>query len=321
MSDIEEIGRVLIVDDDPQTRSVLARILSADGFAVTVVGDGDAALSLLPAHPPDLILLDVILPGRNGFEICHAIKSDPATRLTPVVLMTGMHDRQRRLEGIAAGADDFLTKPFDVEELRVRARSLLRIKRYTDDLDSAESAMIALAQTIEARDSSTQGHCQRLSRYAVTLGAAMHLGGDELRALERGGHLHDIGKVAVPDAILRKPAPLSFDEYEVMKQHTVIGDRLLRGLRVLRLVRPIVRHHHERRDGSGYPDALRGDEVPLLAEIVGMVDVFDALTTVRPYRQPLSYESAGAELSEQAHQGLWRPALFKAFNESILQAS
>lgn len=312
-SGADDAGRVLIVDDDEHNRVLLSRILATEGFRTEVAPDGQSALAMLGLSPPDLVLLDVVMPGPSGFDICRTLKTSPATRLIPVVLMTGMHDREKRMEGIRAGADDFLTKPFDFEELRLRVRSLVRIKRYTDDLDSAESAMLALALTIEARDAYTEGHCQRLARYAVAIGRQLNLGADELQALERGGFLHDLGKVAVPDAILWKPGQLTAEEYNVMKQHTVIGEHLCGQLRALRLVRPIVRHHHERRDGSGYPDGLSGDAIPLLAEIVGVADVFDALTTDRPYRPALTSAQACAELQEQAGRQMWRRELIDAF--------
>jgi putative two-component system response regulator len=227
--------------------------------------------------------------------------------------VTALQNSDDRIRGIEAGADDFLSKPFNAHELRARVRSLMRIKRYTDDLDSAESVIVSLALTIEARDWYTEGHCQRLARYASSLGTRLGLDDQDVAALMRGGFLHDIGKVGIPDAILLKTGPLSREEYEVMKQHTVIGDRLVGGLRSLRRVRPIVRHHHERLDGSGYPDGLRGDAVPLLAQIIGVVDVFDALTTERPYKRALSVERAYDELMGEANRGLHRRDLVDAF--------
>src|SRR5205823_3481830 len=198
-------------------------------------------------------------------------------------------------------------------ELRARVRSLLRLKRYTDDLDTAEAVIVSLALTIEARDASTEGHCQRLAAYATALGAALGLNDDDLAALERGGFLHDIGKVGIPDGILLKPARLTANEYTVVKQHTIIGDRLCGELRSLCRVRPIVRHHHERRDGSGYPDGLVGDAIPLLAQIIAIVDVFDALTTERPYKAAVSIERAYDELTREADRGWHRPDLVDAF--------
>jgi putative two-component system response regulator len=261
----------------------------------------------------DLVLLDVMLPGRDGFEVCREVKRQPSTRLIPVVLITSLQDSDSKIRGFDAGADDFITKPFNSHELRARVRSLLRLKRYTDDLDTAEAVIVSLALTIEARDASTDGHCQRLAAYATSLGAALALNDDDLAALERGGFLHDIGKVGIPDGILLKPACLTADEYTIVKQHTVIGDRLCGELRSLRRVRPIVRHHHERRDGSGYPDGLAGDAIPLLAQIIAIVDVFDALTTIRPYKAAVSVEAAVEELRREVNRGLHRGDLVETF--------
>jgi len=227
------------------------------------------------------------------------------TCLVPVVLVTALQDSSDRIRGLEAGADDFLSKPVNEAELTARVRSLLRIKRYTDELDSAVSVIVSLALTIEARDATTDGHCQRLARYATTLGRELGLAVDEIDALERGGVLHDIGKVGIPDAVLLKPSRLTPDEFTVMKQHTVIGDRLCGELRSLHRVRPIVRSHHEHLDGSGYPDGLKGTGVPLLAQITGVVDVFDALTTARPYKPALPAERAYEELRVEVEQG-WR---------------
>jgi putative two-component system response regulator len=254
---------------------------------------------------PDLVLMDVMMPGLDGFETCRRLKNDPATYLVPVVLVTALNDSRDRIRGIEVGADDFLTKPVNDAELRARVWSLLRIKRYTDELDTAESVILSLALTIEARDGATDGHCQRLAKYAVRLGFELGLSNEELGALERGGFLHDIGKVGIPDSILLKPSRLTSEEFAVMKQHTAIGDRLCGELRSLRRVRPIVRSHHERLDGTGYPDGLRGTGVPLLAQIMGIVDVFDALTSWRPYKPALPAERAYDELTTEAKRG-WR---------------
>ena len=197
------------------------------------------------------------MPHMDGFEACRAIKQDRSTRLIPVVLVTSLDDTASRMRGIEAGADDFISKPFNAPELRARVRSLLRIKGYTDELDSAESVIVSLALTIEARDSTTEGHCQRLAQYAFALGQALGLNDDDLSALARGGYLHDVGKIGIPDGVLLKPGPLTRDEYELIKQHPIVGERLCGELRSLRNVRPIVRHHHERLDGSGYPDGLQ----------------------------------------------------------------
>ena len=252
---------ILVVEDEQANRELLARLLSNQGYRVESVRDGETALTALEEKRPDLVLLDVGLPGIGGFEVCLLIKQRPATRLTPVVLVTGLHDRQQKIKGIEVGADDFLSKPFDQEELIARVGSLVRLKRYTDELDSAESVILSLALTVEARDPYTEGHCQRLAGYARALGVQLNLRDDELASLERGGYLDDVGKIGVTNAVLMKPSKLTDGEYETMKRHTVIGERLCGELRSLDAVRPIVRHHHERRDGSGYPDGLRGDDI------------------------------------------------------------
>jgi putative two-component system response regulator len=312
---------VLVVEDDEPNRRLLVRLLSGQGYKVREASDGEAAIAAIERHPPDMILLDVRLPGMDGFEVCRRVKQAAATRLIPVVLVTGMGAREHRIAGINAGADDFLTKPFDIEELHARSASLLRLKRYTDELDSAESVILSLALTVEARDAYTEGHCQRLARYATALGRALELNDDDLAALHRGAYLHDVGKIAVPDSILQKPGRLTDAEYALMKQHTTIGERLCGTLRSLALVRPIVRHHHEKRDGSGYPDGLRGDEVPLLAEIVAIVDTYDAVTTTRPYRAALPMEHGFAELRRDAAAGFRRRDLVEAFIEVMTRAS
>jgi putative two-component system response regulator len=268
---------------------------------------------MVASEHPDLVLMDVLMPKLSGYDVCEQIKQNPSTRLTPVVLITALHERERKIEGINVGADDFLTKPVDPHELKARARSLVRLKRYTDDLDSAESVIMSLALVIEARDAYTDGHCQRLAAYATALGHALHLSEEEIAALYRGGYLHDVGKVGIPDELLLKAGRLSDSEYRRIQEHPVIGDRLCGELRSLRQVRPIVRHHHERLDGSGYPDGLRGDAIPLLAQIMGIVDVYDAITTTRPYKAAATPERAFAELEHEVTRGWWRKDLVDAF--------
>jgi putative two-component system response regulator len=300
-------GAVLVVDDLDANVRLLARLLERDGHTVTTAHDGAEALDIISRTRPDLILMDVRMPRVGGFETCERLKADPATRLIPIVLMTGAVERQDRVHAINVGADDFLTKPVDESELIARVRSLIRLKRYTDDLDSAESVILSLALTVEARDPYTEGHCERLAEYGAVLGVALGLPDEDIATLRRGGFLHDIGKIATPDAILRKPGPLTEDEYRRMKEHTVVGERLCGNLRVLSRVRPIVRHHHERLDGTGYPDGLRGDQIPLLAQIIGIVDVYDAMTTERPYKRAIAAGAAFAQLREEAARG-WRDA-------------
>jgi cyclic di-GMP phosphodiesterase len=308
-------GSILVVDDLEPNREVLRKSLMREGYDVRTTCDGAAALEIVSLSPPDVILSDVMMPGVDGFELCRRLKADRATRLIPIVLVTALSDREHRIEGIKAGADDFLSKPVDTHELSARVQSLLRLKRFTDDLDSAESVILSLALTVEARDASTSGHCERMAKYAAAFGAFLGVSDDEVAALHRGGYLHDVGKVGVPDAVLLKPGKLTEDEFGIMKQHTTIGDALCGDLRILRPVRPIIRSHHERADGSGYPDGLCGNDIPLLAQITGVVDVFDALTTERVYRRALPVETAIAELNAEAQRGWRQPGLVQAFIE------
>jgi putative two-component system response regulator len=237
-----------------------------------------------------------------------------------VVIVTAQSERHDRLQGIQAGADDFLGKPFDPLELHARIQSLVRLKRYTDELESAESVILGMGATIEARDPTTQGHCQRLAAYATRLGRALGLDEADLAALERGGFLHDIGKIAVPDRVLLKDGKLDSQESRVMREHPIVGDAICTGLRSLQKVRPIVRHHHERLDGSGYPDGLKNAQVPLLAQIIGIVDVFDALTTDRPYHAAVPPDEALGVVADEASKG-WRDrSLVDAFSDVVGRA-
>jgi putative two-component system response regulator len=313
--------RILVADDTDSIRALFQKLLSADGHEVITVEDGLEALAAAERHRPDVVLLDVGMPGLDGIEVCRRLKSNPASRLTPVVLVTGLSDLSDRIKGIEAGADDFLSKPVHPHELRARVVSLSRMKQLTDALDSAEAAFMALALTIEARDPTTIGHCERLARHGVMLGEAIGLSGEDLNNLHRGAYLHDIGKVGVPDSVLLKPGPLTTEEFELMKQHTLIGDRLCEPLQSLRVVRPIIKSHHERLDGSGYPVGLRGDEVPLLAQIVGIVDVYDALTSLRPYRGPMTQDLAAEHIRREMEQGKFNRVYVEAFLDAVRPAA
>ena len=309
--------RVLVVDDDSRIRAVLKRMLEAEGLTVLEAPNGAEALSVLTVKPPDVVILDIVLPDLDGFEICRRIKADPECRLLPVILVTGLGDVEDRVHGIEAGADDFLTKPFERVELLARVRSLLKVKRFTDELERAEHVLMALAQAIEGRDPYTQGHCDRLSKYASALGKRLGLDDDHITSLERAGFVHDIGKVSIPDGVLKKPGPLSSDERSQMKRHPLIGEHICKPLKSFRLVLPIIRHHHERMDGSGYPDQLEGDAIPLTARILSVVDVFDALTTDRPYQSAFSQDEALDEMAREVEKGWWDPRVFEAFSDLI----
>lgn len=303
---MESCGKILVVDDYAPNATGMRDLLSAAGYSVRVAYNGTDALSLVAEDAPDLVLIDVVMPGMSGVELCRELKTSGGTRLTPVVMITASQDRGHRLAGLEAGADDFLGKPIDVQELRTRVRSLLRVKQLTDELESTESIMTMLGHIVEARDPYTEGHCQRLAEYAVALGRALGLDATDLDTLSRGAVLHDVGKIALPDSVLLKPGRLNRDELALMQEHPVVGDNLCRTVRSLERVRPIVRSHHERQDGRGYPDRLRGEEIPLLAHVVAVVDVFDALTTTRPYRGAITATEAYDIMLKEAAAG-WCP--------------
>jgi cyclic di-GMP phosphodiesterase len=296
---------VLVVDDDEGIRQLFGRWLAAQGYTVVAVGDGTAALDAVQQQSPDVVLLDIAMPGLNGVEVCRRIKGEQATRLTPVILVSAVDGVEDRIAGLAAGADDFLSKPPDANELLTRVGAVVKVKRYTDDLDSAASIVTTLATMIEARDGHSEGHCYRMANYAAALGRRLNLDADALQALKRGGMLHDIGMLAIPESVIMKSGPLDPDEFDVVKTHTTVGDSLCANLRSLQAVRPIVRHHHERRDGSGYPDRLHDDEIPLLAQIISIVDVYDAVTTRRAYQQSRSGDQAIGILRSEVEKG-WR---------------
>ena len=306
-------GTVLAVDDDPGALEALAEALSTLQFRVWGATDGGSALALAQRHQPDVILLDVMMPGMDGYEICARLKQDPETRLIPVVFLTGHGTREARLHGLEAGATDFLSKPCDLVELEVRVRNLVEFRRLTLELDSAEQMVFSIARSVEARDPDTSDHCERLAGLGVRLGQKLGLGEGELKALRRGGYLHDLGKVGIPDAVLLKPGPLDAGEWDIMRRHVEIGVEICSPLRSLRPVLPLIRHHHERFDGSGYPDGLTGGEIPLLARIFQVVDVYDALTNDRCYRKALDRHTALGVMTDETNRGFWDPEIFETF--------
>jgi putative two-component system response regulator len=307
------LPRVLVVDDNPNTMTLMHDLLSSRGYEVVAVQDAAHAEAEILSRVPDLVLSDVVMPGKSGYELCRELKENPVTRLVPVVLITGLSEREDRVRGIEAGADDFLSKPIFPEELFARVKSLIKLKEFTDELETAESVLCTLGLSVESRDPYTEGHCERLAVNASNLGCHIRLDEEDTVALRRGGYLHDLGKIAVPDEILKKGANLTPDEWAIMKRHPVTGENICRPLKSLRLVLPIIRSHHEHFDGSGYPDGLEGRDIPLLARILQVVDVYDALRTARPYKPALSHEQAAITMREESQAGLWDAELVVEF--------
>jgi len=308
---------ILVVEDDAHIRDVLSGLLGTLGYRMLMAASAEQALDALNVVSPDLVLTDVHLGAMSGIELCVRLKADPRYELMPVVILTAVGDLEARVAGLAAGADDFFTKPVAFVELRTRLGALLRVRLLLSQLERAEAVITTLALTIEARDPYTLGHCDRLSRYAVAVGEGLGLDPEMVRSLRLGGYLHDLGKIAVPDGILLKPGPLDPIEYERIRAHPGAGSDLVLGLRSMELVRPIMRHHHEKWDGSGYPDGLKGEAIPLGARIISVVDVFDALHTERPYKAALSRSEAVSTLIRETDLGYWDPRVVETFLEIL----
>jgi putative two-component system response regulator len=316
MTDIGQ-GRILVVDDLAENREILVDLLGSEGYTVDTAVDGAEAVEKALASPPDLILMDVSMPRLTGLEACRRLKADERTHLVPIVLVTGLVAREDRIQGIAAGCDDFLTKPVDSEQLIARTRNLLRTKSLVDELEQAENVLVSLANALDAKDNYTRGHSERVARYAEALGAAVGLGRIERRNLRRAGLLHDIGKIGTSLDYLHKPGPLTTAEYEEVKKHPVIGFEICRPLRTMAPLLTLIRGHHERLDGRGYPDALRGDAVPVPLRCLTIADVYDAITSHRSYRKALPRDRAFKIMSEEASTGMWDARLVDLFFEKV----
>ncbi len=309
--------RILIVDDLADNIELIKSIFQDEPYIFDTAGNGLEALIKIEKHSPDVILLDVIMPIMDGYQVCEKLKNNPATKLIPIIMLTGLEDSASKIKGINLGVDDFISKPINLYELKARVASLIRLKQYTDQLEYAEQIIFSLALAVEAKDSYTKGHCNRLANYGGLLAEKANLSAKDIKTVRRGGILHDIGKLAIQDQILLKPGPLSKDEYNIIKTHPEAGEKICRPLKTLEDVLPIIRYHQERFDGSGYPDGLRGESIPLMARIVAMVDSYDALTTDRPYRPALSEEQALRLLDVETEKGLWDKELFNIFKEIL----
>lgn len=306
-------GTVLVVDDEDLVRGLLVALLRPRGYLVATAASAEEAHERLKTLRPDVILLDLHLPGRSGQDVLTQLRADPLTRLLPIMMITGGATDEDRLRAMAEGVTDFVAKPFVTEELLARIKSLVQMKKFTDELEHAEHVIVALARVIDARDSYTAQHSERVSVYAGRLGAAIGLKDLELEAVRRGGLFHDIGKIAIPDAVLLKPARLTPEEFVEIRRHPVVGRELLSGMKTLAFALDVVYGHHERIDGSGYPDGIAGESIPLTARVTTIADIYDALTTARVYRAALTRAEALAIMGEEARRGWWDARLLDVF--------
>ena len=305
-------ARVIIADDDPGSRALLRTLLEREGYEVAESGDGQSALKLVSAARPDLLLLDVDMPPPDGIEVARRLRREFSEIELPIILVTGHHETVTKVTGLDAGATDFVTKPYQAPELIARVRSALRARAAYEQLESAEGVIAALANAVEAKDPTTERHCSRLAAFALGLARRADVDQETLAAIASGAVLHDIGKIGVREAIIRKSGSLDSEEWAEMRRHPIIGANIVEPLRLGRLVAPIVRGHHERWDGRGYPDGLVGTSIPLGARIVCVVDSYDAMVHDRPYRRALSLDQARSELAANAGSQ-FDPDLARAF--------
>lgn len=306
-------AQVLVVDDMATNRELVKAVLPSLHYEVCEAENGTQALRMLTEQKFDVVLLDVMMPEMDGFEVCRRIRANSNFSLLPVIILTTLDHVDAVVKGMTAGATEYIFKPFKCNELLARIQGVIKHKRLTDQLDDIESVLFALARAVEAKDENTGDHCDRLSHMGLVFGGELGLEYEDLQALRRGGVLHDIGKIGIPDAILLKPGPLDDAEWVVMKQHTIIGEQLCSPLKTMQRTVSIIRHHHERWNGSGYPDGLRGDEIPFLARVFQIVDIYDALATSRPYKKAFPQEKVIAIMEEETKKGFWDPELVAKF--------
>lgn len=322
----ESSGRatILLVDSIDINRQLIKGILKAGQYRILEARQPHEAFDLLDQADVDLIIADLIMPEistdmKGGLEFCRRIKANRRTRLIPILILTSVQGNDNVIASLESGADEFLVKPLQPAVVRTRIRTMLRAKRTLDSLEEAETILFALAETVEQRDKETGNHCQRLAALSVAMGTAIGLPEDDLLALYRGGYLHDIGKIAIPDSILFKCGVLNEEEWLVMRSHPLKGEEICRRMRSLAPVLPIIRNHHEKWDGSGYPDGLAGEQIPLLARILQLADIYDALTSRRSYKSPYSADEAVATLQKEISMNWRDPELASVFVELVRQ--
>jgi putative two-component system response regulator len=321
LEDAAQAPTILIVDDIELNRRLLKAMLKTAQYRILEAARPSVALGILEREKVDLVVVDLVMPEMSGPEFCHLVKSERRTQLVPILMITSVQGTENEVAGIESGADEFLIKPMQPAVARTRIRAMLRNKALTDSLEEAETILFALAQSVEHRDKYTGQHCERLTTYSLALGQALGLGRQDQLALYRGSYLHDIGKIGIPDGILFKRGLLTNEEWQTMRLHTIRGEEICKPMKTLASVLPIIRSHHERWDGTGYPDGLVGEDIPLLARILQVADIYDALTTARPYKPAFSHQHALEIMVEEARRGWRDPELVPLFAEVSQQTA
>jgi len=309
--------KILIVDDNPTNVELLLAQLRSFPYELKTASDGEAALRSVEEDPPDLVLLDLMMPRVSGYEVCQKLKSDKKTQFIPVIVITALKELEDKIRAIEMGADDFLMKPFNKVELVTRVKSLLKLKELYDDVDSGESIIFTLAEMLEAKDVYTRGHSERVARYATLLARFIGLREGDQELIRRGALLHDVGKIGVRELILNKPEKLSSEELAHIRSHPARGCEICKALKSLAPVLPIIRHHHERVDGLGYPDGVSGNALTIGPRIVSVVDAYDAMTSNRPYRKGIAPAEAIKIFEREKDSGQWDPELVTQFIKMI----
>lgn len=313
----EDTPSILVVDDIQSNLELMEAVFLKEGYSVYTAGESKAAIDLFKQYPIDLAVLDVIMPGIDGFELCRKLKDLSGKRFFPVILLTALTDQGSRIKGLESGADDFISKPFDTLELTIKIKSLLKLKAVQEELEHSENIILTLAVAMEARDPYTKGHSTRVSKLSVDFASFLGLPKKDQEKMKKAGILHDIGKIGISASLLLKPGPLIEEEAEAIRRHAVLGEEICRPLVSMRTILPAIRHHHERWDGKGFPDRLAGQEIPIMARILSIIDSFDAMVSVRPYRDRRSSKTVLEIMRSEWHKGQWDPELLGYFLEMM----
>ncbi len=313
-------AKIIVVDERPLSRMTAVDLLSLEGYQV-IEASGDSKkqtiFDLISQEQPDLVLLDAKLSGINGFDLCEQLKQDPRTELIPLILTTIEARREYRIKVSQIGIDALLVKPLDRFELSTVVKNLLNQKRLNEGLDQTEQVLFTIAKAVESRSSDRAGSCARIAELITMFGEYLSINPQDIDNLVFVAHLHDIGTIAIPDAVMLKTEALTPEETEMIRQHVLIGEKICRPLRNRRGVLPIIRHHHERWDGTGYPDSLRGEDIPYLAQVFQIIDIYDALTSDRPHQQAYTPEQALQIIAEETEKGWRNPIIVEQFSEFI----